>query len=106
MSGHPRFYELLDEMKAMHDKKNADYAETDEPLSNFRLCENYGVSSFVGTVVRISDKYSRLTQLVKKIQEGKGPSVSEERITDTLMDLAVYCLIARILYEEGKTAMK
>jgi len=39
-----------------------------------------------------------------KMQEGKGPSVSEERITDTLMDMAVYCLIARILYEEGKPA--
>jgi hypothetical protein len=42
-------------------------------------------------------------KLFWKMQEGKGPSVSEERITDTLMDLAVYCLIVRILYEEDRT---
>jgi len=102
MAGHPKFYQLLDEMKQLHDRKNADYSEKGEPLSNFKACESFGVSSFVGTIVRISDKYSRLTQLVRKMQEGEGPSVSEERITDTLMDLAVYCLIARILYEEGK----
>ena len=29
-------------------------------------------------------------------------SVSEETMTDTLMDLAVYAIITRILYEEFK----
>jgi hypothetical protein len=93
-------------MKRLHDRKNADYSEKGLPLSNFRLCKSFGVSPFVGTMVRISDKYSRLTQLVMKMQEGRAPSISEERITDTLMDLAVYCLIARILYEEGTHATK
>ena len=34
-----RFYQLLDEMKSLHDKKRHDYAQEQDPFANFRLSE-------------------------------------------------------------------
>lgn len=93
--GHPRFYELLETIADLHDRKNANYAKDGDPLSNFRMCEEFGVPATMGTMVRISDKYSRITQLMK----GKKDEVGES-IKDTLQDMAVYCLLEIILIEE------
>lgn len=82
--GHPRFYELIEQMKELHDRKNANYAEDTNPLSNFQECVKFGVPAHLGTMVRMSDKWSRLTQLMK----GKKDEVGES-IKDTLMDMAV-----------------
>lgn len=92
--GHPRFYELLKEMEDIHDRKNANYSEDGNPLSNFLQCESFNVDAFKGCLVRMSDKWSRITQLAK----GK-PDLVGEAITDTLQDLSVYALIAIILFE-------
>lgn len=96
--GHPRFYELIDELAAMHAAKNAGYAGSDnpDPLANFRKCEKFGISAFQGCLVRLSDKFARVTNLAKKpTDEQVG-----ESITDTLKDLASYALLAICLYEE------
>src|ERR1017187_7505130 len=96
--GHARFYELLKEMEELHDRKNSNYARDDDPLSNFRECRSFGVEPHVGTMVRMSDKWSRLCQLIG----GKKDNVGES-IKDTLIDLAVYCLLEVILLEEHET---
>lgn len=93
--GHPRFYELLENLADLHDRKNANYAEDNNPLSNFEECEKFGVPAYVGTMVRMSDKWSRLTQLMK----GKKDEVGES-VKDTLLDLAVYSLLEIIIYEK------
>lgn len=93
--GHPRFYELLRQIEDLHDRKNANYARDDDPLSNFRQCEGFGVPAYLGCLVRMSDKWSRVQELAKGKQDLVG-----EAITDTLMDLAVYSLICIILLEE------
>lgn len=93
--GHPRFYELVRQIEDLHDRKNANYAEDGNPLSNFQECEKFGVPAYIGTMVRMSDKWSRLTQLIK----GKDDEVGES-VKDTLMDMAVYCLLEIILIEE------
>ena len=95
-AGHPRFYELLDEIRDLHDSKNADYSKSGDPLSNFRLCGAFGIPPWKGALVRMSDKWSRLTELAN----GKAQKVIDEKITDTLMDLAVYALLMIILWEE------
>lgn len=95
--GHPEFYKLVEEIKEIHSKKNRDYAG-DDPLSNLRLCEQFGIPPWLGVLVRMSDKYSRIVQLAS----GKQPAVKEEKITDTLKDLAVYSLLCVILYKERK----
>lgn len=95
LGGHPRFYELLLEIAELHTKKNHDYAKDNDPLSNLRLCESFGVPAFKGTLVRLSDKWSRITELSKK-----DNMVKSESIIDTLMDNAIYSLLAILLFEE------
>lgn len=97
-NGHPRFFELLESLADTHDRKNAGYAGADnpDPLANFRTSEKFGVSAFLGCMVRLSDKFIRITNLIR------DPSNERvgEAITDTLIDLAAYALIAIILWEE------
>ncbi|MCK9370850.1 hypothetical protein M0R04_13150 [Candidatus Dojkabacteria bacterium] len=92
----PRFYKLLDKIKDIHDKKSHDYA-TEDPFSNFRQCEKFGIPAWKGPMVRMSDKWSRLVNLSTK--EAK---VEDERFEDTLMDLSIYALICILLREDAK----
>lgn len=94
--GHKRFYELLDEISDLHSRKNHDYAGKQDPLANFRECERLGVTAFEGCIIRMMDKYMRITNFVKAGEM----KVKAESIKDTLRDLAVYSLIAIILFEE------
>ncbi len=99
--GHPRFYELLDQIAKLHADKNHDYAAGDDPLSNLKSCTALGLQPFVGAVIRMQDKMCRLQQFVIK----KMFTV-DESATDTLMDLAVYALLSIILLEEADAEMK
>lgn len=93
-----RYIELLDQMKDLHVKKNAGYAgqNNPDPWANFRMAEAFGVTAFQGCLVRMSDKYIRITNLVK---DNSNEQVGEN-IKDTLMDLSAYALIALCLLEE------
>lgn len=95
--GHKRFYELLEVMADIHNRKNQNYAKTKEPLSNLKMSQEFGVSPFLGTLTRMSDKWSRIVQLAGGKQDKVG-----ESIKDTLLDLSVYSLLAIILFEENK----
>jgi len=97
-TGSKKFHALLDTMRQMHIDKNAGYAGADnpDPFANFRECERFGVSAFKGCMVRLSDKFIRTTNLIRDpTNERVG-----EKITDTLLDLAAYSLIAIILLQE------
>ena len=92
-----RFHEIVKEMIELHDKKNRDYAGSNY-LSNFLMCERMGIPAWKGCLIRLSDKLSRIMNIAKT----EKISMSDETITDTLMDLAVYAIITRILYEDFK----
>ncbi len=94
--GHPRFYEMLEAMADLHSQKNHDYAGTSDPLKNLRACERLELKPFIGVIVRLQDKWSRLEEFVKS---GKL-MVKGESVIDTLLDNAVYSVLAIILYEE------
>jgi hypothetical protein len=95
----PKFDALLRELEALHDSKNHDYADAADPLSNLRACEAFGVDPVVGTCVRMSDKWARIQQLIG----GKHPQ--HEGLRDSLIDLAVYSLLAVLLVDaRGYTA--
>ena len=96
--GHPRFYEILKEMAELHSRKNHDYAGTSDPLKNLRACERLELDPFMGVMVRLQDKWSRLEEFVKS----EKLMVKGEGVKDTLMDNAVYSILAVILYEEQK----
>ena len=89
-----RFHEIVKEMVELHDRKNQDYAGG-EYLSNFLMCERMGIPAWKGSLIRLSDKMSRLMNIARTDEI----AVSDETVTDTLTDLAVYAIITRILYE-------
>ena len=91
-----RFYEILDVIKKLHDAKRHDYGDDNDIFANFRLSELAGISPWKGSVVRMGDKYARISNFIKK----GDLKFKEESIKDTLMDLAIYSLITIILYEE------
>lgn len=95
--GHPGFYKLLDEMAELHSRKNHDYAGTSDPLKNLRRSQSIGIDPFTGVMIRLQDKWSRLEQFM---QSGIM-QVSNESVEDTLIDNAVYSLLAIILKREA-----
>ena len=98
MAPSPRFMELIEEMKAIHLSKNAGYSGKDnpDPFANFRFASRFGVTAFLGCLIRMRDKFIRISNLVKNPANDQV----NENIKDTLMDMAVYCLIAVCLREE------
>jgi hypothetical protein len=94
-----RFNEIIKEMVELHDRKNRDYAG-DDYLSNFLMCERMGIPAWKGSLIRLTDKVSRLMNIAKTGEI----SVGDETVTDTLMDLAVYAIVTRILYENSKVS--
>jgi hypothetical protein len=91
----PAFIALLKEIEALHEAKNHDYSTDADPLSNLRRSEAFGVPAFKGVLVRLSDKWSRIEQLAA----GKTPK--NESLRDSLIDNAVYSLLAILLLEEA-----
>jgi hypothetical protein len=91
---------LLDEAWALHIAKNAGYAGAENPdaWANFRMCEAFGVDAFTGCMVRLSDKYIRITNL---LADASNDRVGES-VRDTLQDLAAYALIAICLLDEKR----
>lgn len=91
-----RFHELVVDMERVFTKKNHDYSGKKDPYSSFR---DFG---WKGVVVRIGDKYHR----IKNFSAQENLEVKDETIMDTLQDLAVYAVIAAIMYEKEKEESK
>ena len=94
--GSGAYLQLLDQMSKLHLAKNAGYGSKHDAWSNFRLSEAWGVPAYLGCLIRMSDKYQRLQNLLA------DPSNEQmgESIVDTAMDLAAYALIFVCLWNE------
>lgn len=77
--------QILDEMHNLYEKKNHDYGD-----SVHDTYMKYGLTSFL---VRIEDKLNRIRTLDKNRDDIK---VTDEKIEDTLLDLANYAVIALV----------
>ena len=88
--GHQMFYELLDEIAETHSNKSHDYGGKGSPLANLEI---FG---WRGVIVRLGDKFCRL----KNFYNQGEFKVKDENLIDTLMDNAIYSLLAIILYKE------
>lgn len=88
-------FELLtSKMCTLTAKKNSDYAGGEDAFRNFKLVEQMGGATVEqGLLTRITDKISRFATFVSR----GTLKVEDEKIEDTLIDCAVYCLIT-ILY--------
>ncbi len=85
------FEELTTQMLEITKKKNSDYTGDDSsPFKNFTMVETMGFASTEqGFLTRITDKVMRVSSFVKHgiLQ------VADEKVEDTLLDCANYCLL-------------
>ena len=80
---HKELCELLNKVYA---QKNSDYGNS--------FGETFDKLGIISAVTRISDKYNRLVSLCTKSEEER--QVKDESITDTLLDMANYCMMTVI----------
>jgi nucleoside 2-deoxyribosyltransferase len=92
-----RFHAILRGAAALHDLKSADYGTGDDPFANVRASEDWGIPAWIGTMVRGTDKVKRLQTFART------GHLQNEGVLDAFDDLAVYAVIARVLYEETQT---
>jgi hypothetical protein len=90
--GSPKFYEMLEKMADIHDKKSHDYASNENPFGNYhfagtlsQLFDNPDDAGFVG---RIGEKLFRLANL-----ENNWKKPTNESIEDTEEDICVITLL-------------
>jgi hypothetical protein len=75
--------------------KNSDYAGGSDPFKNFRAAEFYGVPVERALLIRMSDKMSRISNLLDR-----EAAVTDESLGDTCSDLANYAMILRMWLEQ------
>lgn len=92
--GSERFHAILKEMGELHDKKQQDYGSSSDPFANVRASEEWGPVPWVGAMIRATDKLRRLQTFARK------GTLANEGARDSFIDLAVYAIIALVLYEE------
>ena len=87
----PNYDAIIKKAKALCDNKNIDYAQIQEPFSNFEMVEALKIcDAQTGILVRISDKIARISNLLKRIGER---AIDEEKVEDTMLDLINYSII-------------
>lgn len=96
MQGHPAFLVALDEIRAMHLKKGADYGAGDDCFANVRASERFGIPAWLGAVLRGNDKMARIQSFAVKGE------LKNEPLEDSLLDLANYAIIALVLWREQR----
>jgi hypothetical protein len=89
------FSDIIVELQSMHDGKSQDYGRETDPYANVRASENFGIAPWVGTMIRANDKMRRLQAAAR------GSTLSDEGIEDSLLDLAVYVIIALDLFRDS-----
>lgn len=78
--------DLCKELNKIYETKNHDYGNS--------FGETFDKLGVISAVTRISDKYNRLVSLCTKPEEER--KVKDESITDTLLDMANYCIMTVI----------
>lgn len=83
------FKEITKKMAETYANKNEDYGD-----SFTETAKEFGSVAFV---IRLSDKLSRVKQLIANDRK-----VDDEKIEDTLLDLANYAVMAMVFLENDK----
>ena len=76
--------EICNKLTEIYTKKNKDYGNS--------FGETFEKLGLISAITRISDKYNRLCNLAIN----NNPEIKDETITDTLIDLANYCIMTLI----------
>jgi hypothetical protein len=89
-----KFEQITNEMFDLYKRKNADYGN-----SVAKTFDEWGLVSFL---VRMEDKLNRVITLTKRTGEVR---VADEKIEDTLLDLANYSIMALIELDRVKSEL-
>ena len=95
MNAEQHYWNIHEEIGNLHRKKGADYGSQDDPFANLRAADAFGIPTYVGVMLRMEDKMSRLQAFVK------NGNLLNESVEDTLADLANYAMLALALYREA-----
>lgn len=92
-NGNPAFYEMLDDMARIHDKKSHDYASNSNPSGNYHFAGEVAAlfahsPQDAGFAGRIAEKVFRLANL-----EAGNKTPKNESVEDTELDIAVITLL-------------
>ena len=93
MSDEELFKKITEDMYELFKRKNTDYGN-----SAHKTYEEFGLTSFL---VRLSDKLNRAITLNKQ-----DAMVQDEKIEDTLIDMANYSILALIEMKKEKEHME
>jgi hypothetical protein len=86
------FDKVLQELKEMHDRKSKDYGVDENPFRNFDQVANmHGITPLEFCNIMVTLKQARIANL-------KGKMAVNESLEDSLIDRAVYAVIAVVLY--------
>lgn len=97
MSAHKssqKFYQIMGKLMALHAVKQADYGSKEDPFANVRASREFGVPPWLGAIIRLNDKVNRLKSFALK------GALKNETVIDSMDDIAVYAVIAHVLFEE------
>lgn len=94
--GSQRFHEILQELGALHDKKQKDYGTDADPFANVRGSHEWGIPPWMGALLRGTDKMKRLQKFARHGE------LANEVVEDSFRDLAVYAIIGLVLFEEAQ----
>lgn len=76
------YNKIVDELSKTYEAKNADYGDS--------VGDTYNKFGDISFLVRISDKYNRLVSLTNNEQ---NQQVQDEKLEDTILDMANYCIL-------------
>ena len=89
-------YAVAQSMHETYVAKDSDYASNGKPMGNLRISEEVGIEPWRACLLRMMDKMSR----IKSFRNKGTYAVADEKITDTLIDMANYALLAQVLFSE------
>lgn len=97
--GNPKYNALLDALRELHDRKSHDYAQVENPYSNFEYAA-WVADRFTDPLDRVfvTQLAIKLARLAELTAAGKTPN--NESIQDTRRDFANYALIWASYYEK------
>lgn len=108
LHGHPQVYEILRRLAQLHSDKNTDYAAGGPPLGNFERVGQWITTYQLWKLAQTRPAlFTSICYLLKQLDAvfdmlGKQREAVVESVPKKLDDVAVYSIIAQVLYEEGK----
>ena len=104
------FFQIVEELKALHSEKNRQYATKDNPLANFKRTGNL-IKKFLKPEINptLASCLSLMSKQIDGVYEivGENKKGTYDSLEDKLKDISTYCILAIIINREnGKDGIR